>query len=77
MLRRLAVPTALVALVLLAAGCSNGSGTVAAQANAGDGKGYVAGDGSIEQLAPAQRKTAIRLTGDTPGWHDPDRERCR
>jgi thiol-disulfide isomerase/thioredoxin len=65
MLRRLAVPTALVALVLLAAGCSNGSGTVAAQANAGDGKGYVAGDGSIEQLAPAQRKTAIRLTGKT------------
>ncbi|WP_426563511.1 TlpA family protein disulfide reductase [Angustibacter sp. McL0619] len=65
MLRRLAVPSVLVALALLAAGCSDGSGTIAAQANAGDGKGYVAGDGTIEQIAPAQRKTAIQLRGKT------------
>ncbi|HEV7147267.1 MAG TPA: TlpA disulfide reductase family protein [Pedococcus sp.] len=60
-----ALPCAAVALALLLTGCSNGSGTIAAQANAGDGKGYVAGDGSIEQIAPAQRKTSIRLTGTT------------
>ena len=65
MLRRLAVPAVLLAVALAAAGCSDGSGTIAAQANAGDGKGYVAGDGTIEQIAPAQRATPIRLRGKT------------
>jgi thiol-disulfide isomerase/thioredoxin len=52
-------------IALLLAGCSSGSDTIAAQAKAGDGKGYVAGDGTIEQIDPTQRSTAITLTGST------------
>jgi thiol-disulfide isomerase/thioredoxin len=47
------------------AGCSTGANTVAAQANAGDGKGYVAGDGAIEQIAPDDRRTTIAVHGHT------------
>ena len=45
--------------------CSDGTNSVAAQANAGDGKGYVAGDGTVEQIAPADRSTTIRVQGKT------------
>lgn len=57
---------ALAAAVLLTLpGCSSGGDTIAAQARAGDGKGYVAGDGTVETIAPARRTTSIRLTGRT------------
>ncbi|MFB9731483.1 TlpA family protein disulfide reductase [Ornithinimicrobium kibberense] len=55
------------ALVLagLLAGCSDEGGTITAQMREGDQKGYVAGDGSIESLAPDQRSTEVALTGTT------------
>jgi thiol-disulfide isomerase/thioredoxin len=56
--------TGLTGLAALA-GCSQGSDTVAAQARAGDAKGYVAGDGTVEQLAPAQRRTELAVSGTT------------
>ena len=59
-----AVAVALAAAAALTA-CSSGADTVAGQARAGDGKGYVAGDGSIEQIAPTDRKTAITVRGTT------------
>ncbi len=57
--RGLVVAAALLAL----AACGGGANTVAAQANAGDGKGYVAGDGTIEQIPPADRRVTITVTG--------------
>lgn len=51
------------------AGCAEAGGTggntIAAQAKRGDDKGYVAGDGSVEQLAPEQRGEPIALAGTT------------
>lgn len=61
--RALTAAAATLAAGLLLAGCSSQANTVAAQANAGDGKGYVAGDGSIEQIAPGDRRTSIEVTG--------------
>jgi thiol-disulfide isomerase/thioredoxin len=52
-----------VALAVGAAGCGGGTDTVAAQAKAADGQGFIAGDGSVEQIAPADRRTSIRLSG--------------
>ncbi|HEU4997563.1 MAG TPA: TlpA disulfide reductase family protein [Lapillicoccus sp.] len=46
-------------------GCSSDAGTVAEQAMAGDGKGYVAGDGTVEQVAVANRGAAVSLAGTT------------
>jgi len=59
--------TGLVALTVVAAlaGCSSDAGTVAEQAMAGDGKGYVAGDGSVQQLAVADRASPLSLGGTT------------
>lgn len=63
---------ALMAALGLATGlaaCSSstdgGANTIADQARKGDDKGYVAGDGSVEQLAPAERRAALSLTGTT------------
>jgi thiol-disulfide isomerase/thioredoxin len=73
----LAAALAGVATVLVAAaGCGSGTDTVAAQAKAGDGQGFVAGDGSVEQIAAGDRRTSIALRGtsltgtalDTAGW---------
>lgn len=61
--RSLAVTlTALVASVGLAA-CSSDANSISAQANKGDSKGYVAGDGTIEQLSVGQRGKPVQLTG--------------
>lgn len=72
LLRRCALLTLAAALAALAvglAGCAEtgetGGNTIAAQAKQGDDKGYVAGDGSVEQLAPAQRGEPITLAGAT------------
>ncbi|MGN6611238.1 MAG: TlpA family protein disulfide reductase [Angustibacter sp.] len=72
---RRAVPfTALtLAAALALAGCTGGgSDTVAGQARAGDGKGYVAGDGTIEQIQPGDRTTTITVRGKTLEGKDVD-----
>ncbi len=52
-------------LSLLTAACNDDANSVASQAMAGDGKGYVAGDGTVEQLAVADRGPAVSLGGTT------------
>ena len=52
-------------LSLLTAACNDDANSVASQAMAGDGKGYVAGDGTVEQLAVANRGAAVALAGTT------------
>ncbi len=47
------------------AACSSDANSVAEQAKAGDGKGYVAGDGTVQQLAAADRTTTVTLAGTT------------
>lgn len=39
--------------------------SISKQAQAGDNKGYVAGDGSVEELAAAKRAEPVKLTGET------------
>ena len=53
-----------VALVGLGA-CSTDANSVAEQAKAGDNKGYVAGDGRVQQVAAAQRGAPVVLSGTT------------
>lgn len=52
-------------LAVTTAACSGDS--VAEQAKAGDGKGYVAGDGTITKIAEAERKGSVTLAGETLG----------
>lgn len=52
-------------LALLTAACTQDANSVASQAMAGDGKGYVAGDGTVQQLAAASRSTTVSLSGTT------------
>jgi thiol-disulfide isomerase/thioredoxin len=52
-------------LVTFAAACSSDPNSVADQARSGDRKGYVAGDGSIEQLPPEDRAEPVALAGTT------------
>lgn len=63
-------------LVTFAAACSSDPNSVADQARSGDRKGYVAGDGSIEQLPVAQRSQPVKLEGTTlqgKPWSSADR----
>jgi thiol-disulfide isomerase/thioredoxin len=53
------------ALALGASACSSGPDSIAAQAKQGSGKGYVAGDGTIEQIAVGHRTTEIAVSGTT------------
>lgn len=65
------------ALALAVSGCSPSSDSISAQAKQGSGKGYVAGDGTIEQISPADRSTQITVSGttldgaaiNTADWH--------
>lgn len=58
--------TALAALLTVGlAGCSADTNSIAAQANSGDRKGFVSGDGSVERIAPAKRDQPLDLTGTT------------
>ena len=51
---------------LTACGRSGGDpNSIAAQARAGDGKGYISGDGAVEQVAVAQRGEPLQLSGRT------------
>ena len=54
-----------VALALLAgvAGCSQDPNSVAAQAKAGDQKGYVSGDGAVETIPEDDRGEPVELSG--------------
>ena len=52
-------------LALVTAACTSDPNSVESQARSGDRKGYVAGDGSIEQLPPAQRGEPVELLGTT------------
>lgn len=82
--RSLGRPAALVAaamsLTLTAAACSTGdSNSVAAQARSGDRKGYVSGDGAIEQVPLAQRGQPLTISGTTlegKPWSSTDRSRA-
>ena len=53
------------ALVTTASACSADPNSIAEQAKAGDRKGYVSGDGTIEQLPPDERGNTVALTGTT------------
>jgi thiol-disulfide isomerase/thioredoxin len=67
-LRRARVVTVAALALALAFGttaCSGGPDSIAAQAKQGSGKGYVAGDGTIEQIAVDQRTTGIAVSGTT------------
>ena len=54
----------LLAAVLVAGGCT-ASDALSEQARAGDAKNYVAGDGSVVQLAPQERGEPVELSGET------------
>jgi thiol-disulfide isomerase/thioredoxin len=61
---RLAAVAALAAVTVLGA-CSADPNSVSEQAKSGDRKGYVAGDGTVEQLPAAERGPALSLSGTT------------
>ena len=52
-------------LVTFTTACSSDPNSVADQARSGDRKGYVAGDGSIEQLPAGERGDPVALEGTT------------
>lgn len=58
------IPAAL-ALTFLLAACSDDGTSINDQMRQGDQKGYVGGDGSVEQLPPQDRDTTIDLQGST------------
>lgn len=64
-LGRVGAAVAAVGLLVTVAACSSDANSVAEQAKAGDGKGYVAGDGSVQQVAAADRSTVVALSGTT------------
>lgn len=65
------------ASALLLTGCGT-SDPLADQANAGDNKNYIAGDGSVSEYAPGSRQAPVQLTGqlydgatvDSAQWQD-------
>ncbi len=61
---RWAVGVAAAALLLGASGCSQDPNSVAAQAKAGDQKGYVSGDGAVESIPADERGAPVELTGE-------------
>ena len=65
MRRPLTVATAAVALLAAVAGCGTRADSIAAQARAGDRKGYVSGDGTVERIPVTDRGAPVRLTGQT------------
>jgi thiol-disulfide isomerase/thioredoxin len=52
-------------LALVVAGCTSDPSSVAEQAKSGDRKGYVAGDGTVEQLPAQSRGEPLTLAGAT------------
>jgi thiol-disulfide isomerase/thioredoxin len=64
-LRRALVALCAVTLTAGVTACSADANSVAEQAKAGDAKGYVAGDGTVQQLAVTDRPTTVVLSGTT------------
>ncbi len=62
---RRALGALLVGVALLTSACADDPNSVAAQAKAGDRKGYVSGDGTIERLPAERREAPIDLSGPT------------
>jgi len=62
---RAVLTAALLAVLTGLAGCGDGANTINEQARDGSQKGYIAGDGTIEQLAPEDRTMTIELEGET------------
>jgi len=69
--RRWAGVVVAIALLVGAAGCTQDPNSVAAQAKAGDQKGYVSGDGAVETIPEADRGDPVELSGkllDGSAW---------
>ncbi|WP_298887708.1 TlpA disulfide reductase family protein [uncultured Serinicoccus sp.] len=65
-MRQTSLTAALVAAAaLLLAACGQSGSSISEQMRQGDQKGYVAGDGTIESLAPEQRRSVLALEGTT------------
>ncbi|WP_392543183.1 TlpA family protein disulfide reductase [Oryzobacter telluris] len=64
---RFAGALAAAALVLGTAACSEDPNSVAAQAKAGDQKGYVSGTGAVETIPQDKRAEPVGLKGDLVG----------
>ncbi|GAB96467.1 thiol-disulfide isomerase/thioredoxin [Kineosphaera limosa] len=62
LLRGVALSAAGLGLAAGAAACTDPN-SVSEQARRGDDKGFIAGDGTIEQLAPEQRGAPVELSG--------------
>ncbi|MBM7051946.1 MULTISPECIES: TlpA disulfide reductase family protein [unclassified Rothia (in: high G+C Gram-positive bacteria)] len=62
--RRQGLSLSVAAAAFVLAGCSSSNDDLAAQANAGDDKGYVAGDGSVTEWAVADRSEPVNFTGE-------------
>lgn len=61
----------LAAVVLALTGCGDDGNTVSGQARDGSQKGYVSGDGTVEQLPPEDRTRTIELDGQAITGTDP------
>lgn len=62
---RRAVGALVLGVTLLTTACTSDPNSVANQAKAGDRKGYVSGDGTIERLAADKRAAPVDLSGTT------------
>jgi thiol-disulfide isomerase/thioredoxin len=68
---RWAVGLAAAALLLGVTACTSDPNSVAAQAKAGDQKGYISGDGAVETIPAAERGAPVELKGtllDGTAW---------
>ena len=71
--RRALAAAAIALLPVTLAGCGGAEpGSVADQARGGGRKGYIAGDGAIEQIPVADRATPVELSGTTLDGDDLD-----
>lgn len=59
-----AVPV-LAVLPLVVSGCSQDPNSISAQAQQGDRKGYISGDGAVEAIPVAKRGKPVALSGNT------------
>jgi thiol-disulfide isomerase/thioredoxin len=74
--RRAATAIALACVASLGlAACGSGGNSITKQANQGDDKNYLAGDGTLAQLAPGSRGKPVMLSGkllDGTAWSTKD-----
>ena len=60
--RRVLAGLSLASLAPVLAACGGGDDSLAKQAGNGDGKNYIAGDGSVLEFAPGERGEPVRFT---------------